>query len=197
MPARPRRVGLLGGSFDPPHEGHLWMARRAREALDLDEVWLLPAHRPPHKSGERLAPYPARLAMTELLAAEEPFLSVCRVEEELPAPGYTARTLEALSQREGDGVRFTFILGEDSLANLENWFEPDRVFALAEVAVLAREGFEAESDRPLRWIRGETHPAQSTRIRAQLRRGERPGHLPAPVLDYLLGEGLYAGEEGP
>ena len=134
--------------------------------------------------------------MTELLAAEESFLSVCRIEEELPWPGYTARTLEALSRRHGSDLRFTFILGEDSLANLENWYEPDRVFELAEVAVLAREGARAESDRPLRWIRGELHPAESTRIRGQLRRGEAPEHLTGPVLEYVLREGLYAVEEG-
>ncbi len=190
-----RRVGLLGGSFDPPHEGHLWMARRAHREAALDEIWLLPALAPPHKDSRALSPYEDRLAMTELLAEEEDFLKVCRIEESLPLPGYSIRTLRALRQRHED-LDFVFILGEDSLANLESWKEPDAIFEEAEVLVLAREGFETETMRSCRILRGSFHPAQSRVIREEISRLGVSEALTLPVSTYVKARGLYRERKG-
>ncbi len=190
-----RRVGLLGGSFDPPHEGHLWMARRAQREAALDEIWLLPALAPPHKDHSTLSPYDDRLAMTELLADEADFLSVCRIEESLPLPGYSIRTLRALKDRH-ENLDFVFIVGEDSLANLESWKDPDAIFAESEVLVLAREGFETETVRPCRILRGAFHPAQSRVIREEISRMGMSEELTLRVAAYVKARGLYRERKG-
>ncbi len=191
MSAARRRVGLLGGSFDPPHEGHLWMARQAFKEAALAELWLLPAYVPPHKNSRALSPYEDRLAMTELLAEEECFLSVCRIEESLPLPGYSIRSILALKERHPD-TDFVFIIGEDSLATLEGWKDPDAIFREVEVLILAREGFETVSRRPCRIIRGEFHPAQSRQIRTDIAKGESSDYLTLPVSLFVKTRGLYS-----
>ena len=189
--ARRRRIGLLGGSFDPPHTGHLWMARRARDSLDLDEVWLIPAYRPPHKDAGGLSPWRLRREMAALLAAEEPWLRVEPIEGERRGVSYTVDTVRALQGRHGDSLEFVLIIGEDSLRDVEGWKEPDAIFAAVEVAVLARAGGEARSARPCRLLAGETHPAQSRRIRDAVAAGEPPPWLTAEVADYVARHGLY------
>jgi len=131
--------------------------------------------------------------MAELLAAEEPFLSVCRIEEELPSPSYSVRTLKALRERHGEGREFVFIVGEDSLPQMEGWYESDEFFKMAEVVVIAREGVGAESSRPVKWLRGETHPAQSRNVREALKRGEEVAYLTGPVRGYIAKHSLYTG----
>jgi len=190
MQASGRSIGLLGGSFDPPHEGHLWMARRVFEECGLDEIWLLPAVSPPHKGSGDLSAYEHRLAMTLLLAAEEPFLAVCRIEESLPLPGYSIRSIRALKERHPLD-RFSFIIGGDSLAAVAGWKESEAIFRETDVIVLARPGFETETHLPCRILLGETHPAQSRRIRAGLAQGEEAEHLCASVRDYIREHGLY------
>ncbi len=186
-----QRVGLLGGSFDPPHEGHLWMARQAFKEAALAELWLMPAVRPPHKLSRALSPYQDRLAMTELLAQEESFLSVCRIEESLPEPGYSIRTIRVLKEEHPE-TDFVFIIGEDSLATLEGWKEPDAIFAEVEVLVLAREGFETDSSRPCRILRGDFHPAQSRLIRAEIAEKGSSADLTPSVSHFVKTRGLYS-----
>lgn len=188
---RPEKVGLLGGSFDPPHEGHLWMARRARELWALDAVWLLPAWRPPHKASEAITPYVHRAAMTTLLAAAEPWLSVCELERERGGPSYTLDTILDLKAAHGDSIEFHLILGGDSLDELDSWRQPERLCREVSVLVLAREGFRDEGIHPCRVDRGQLHPAESRRIRADFAAGGRPRWLTAPVADYIHRAGLY------
>ncbi len=196
MNAARRRVGLLGGSFDPPHEGHLWMAHQAFKEAALAELWLLPAFRPPHKVSHAISPYEDRLAMAELLAEGESFLSVCRIEESLPLPGYSIRSILALKERHPE-TDFIFIVGEDSLATLEGWREPDAIFREVEVLVLAREGFETDSPRPCRILRGEFHPAQSRLIRGEIAVSGGSEYLTQAVSRYVKTRGLYRGRKQP
>jgi nicotinate-nucleotide adenylyltransferase len=196
MPPARRRVGLLGGSFDPPHEGHLWMARRAYEEADLAEIWFLPALSPPHKDRRDLSSYEDRLTMTQLLSGAEPYLDVCRIEESLPLPGYSIRSIRALKERYPE-VEFTFIIGGDSFASLGTWKESDAIFRETEVLVLAREGFESESDRPCRILRGELHPAQSRLIRKEIAEKGHSEMLTATVANYIREVGLYREREKP
>ncbi|MBN2171530.1 MAG: nicotinate (nicotinamide) nucleotide adenylyltransferase [Candidatus Krumholzibacteriota bacterium] len=189
--ARRRRVGLLGGSFDPPHTGHLWMARRARDRLDLDEVWLLPAYQPPHKGADGLSPWRLRREMAALLAAEEPWLRVEPIEGERGGVSYTVDTVRDLQARHGEAIAFVLIIGEDSLRDVEGWKDPDALFAAVEVAVLARAGCAAATGRPCRLLAGETHPAQSRRIRAAVAAGEPPPWLTPEVAAYIERHGLY------
>ncbi|MBB6098838.1 nicotinate-nucleotide adenylyltransferase [Deinobacterium chartae] len=133
-------IGLLGGSFDPVHLGHLLVAIEAGYRLGLDRVWLLPARESPGKAPPAAAHH--RLAMLEIAAQADPILEVCALEFELPAPSYTYRTLEALQARHPE-LRFSLILGMDALLGLPGWRDAQRVLELAHVVGVTRPGFAA------------------------------------------------------
>jgi len=194
--ATPERIGLLGGSFDPPHEGHLWMARRARRWLDLDSVWFLPSVSPPHKDSDRLAPYAERVAMLSLLLEGEADFAVKELEREA-GTRYSIDLVRSLAQRPGGTDGFYFIIGEDSLADMKSWREPAALFGEIRVVVLARAGAQADWELPCIFLTGEMHPAQSRVIRAALARGERAPWIPDSLADHIAKRGLYRGEDGP
>lgn len=190
MANRPR-IGLLGGSFDPPHAGHLWMARRARGRWRLDGIWLLPAWRPPHKQSEAMTAYEHRAAMTALLAEEEPWLELCEVERQR-GTRYSLDTVRALKADHGETLDFHLIIGGDSLADLEHWHLPWQLVREVPLLVLAREGSAPDSPFPHEIDTGALHAAQSRRIRADLAAGRDPGAwLTAGVRTYIEREGLY------
>jgi len=193
-PAR-ERVGLLGGSFDPPHEGHLWLARRARSLWQLDAIWLLPAFQPPHKVQESLSPYSQRAAMAQLLAEGEPWLRVETIEAERGGPSYTLDTVRALKARDGARREFFLVLGEDSLAELDSWHEPAQLCAEIELLVVARAGWTPAGRWPHRLGEGETHPAQSRSIRAAIAAGQPAAWLTPAVAAYIERTGLYRRRE--
>ena len=194
--ARRRRVGLLGGSFDPPHAGHLWMARRAHALWSLDEVWLVPAHHPPHKDADRQTPFAQRAALARVLveSSGEDWLRVDAIEAERPGPSYSLDTVRALKARHGATQRFALILGADSLADLDGWHEPAQLCAEVELLVLAREGSPTPARWPHRLAAGETHPAQSRVIRGCLAAGRETPWLPAAVAAAARRAGLYRKE---
>jgi len=143
-----RKIGLLGGTFSPPHTGHLHAAKAAVEELGLDELWFLPAAQPPHKALPAGTPTPGQRAeMTELLARElsEELpekcsgvnVSVCRMELELPPPSYTARTVSLLREQYPDDD-FTFIVGSDMLLSLARWYHPEIILQKVRIAALSR-----------------------------------------------------------
>jgi nicotinate-nucleotide adenylyltransferase len=202
--ARPRRIGILGGSFDPPHLGHLHAARAALEAFGLDEVRLVPAARPPHKPGRRLAEGRHRVALLELLAAGEPWLRVDARELSRSGPSYTVDTLRELAAEEPGELYL--ILGTDNLPGLPEWREVGAVLTLARPVVVQRED---EPARVLRSVEGRLPPelverlraglltlppveASSTGVRAALAEGEAPGEELPPALEaYVREHGLY------
>jgi nicotinate-nucleotide adenylyltransferase len=133
------RIGILGGSFNPPHRGHLALARSAQDELELDGVVLMPANSTPQKPGE-LDPGPEhRLAMCRLLVAEAPATSVCALEIERGGVSYTVDSLSKIHATHPD-AELTFILGGDVAQTLGSWREPARVLELADLAVAARAG---------------------------------------------------------
>jgi nicotinate-nucleotide adenylyltransferase len=132
-------LGILGGTFNPPHLGHLAIARDARRELALDRVALMPARMPPHKPVERDPGSAARLAMCRLLVAGADGVSVCPHELERDGPSYTVDTLRAIHASDPD-AELTFIVGADIAATLPDWREPRRLLELATLAVAARSG---------------------------------------------------------
>ena len=131
------RVGVLGGTFDPVHRGHLTLARAARDELALDELLFVPAGKPWRKAGRIVAPAIHRLAMLRLALEDEAAFRVETMEMDRAGPSYTADTLEALrAARPGDEL--FFIAGEDALADLPNWVRPERILELATLAVARR-----------------------------------------------------------
>jgi len=145
------RIGVLGGTFNPIHLGHLRAAEEVAEALGLERVLLVPSAQPPHKSdggGSPLAPGAQRLAWVEAACAGNPRLAACDLEIARGGASYTVDTLRALVES-GAAARPVFIIGSDAFAELGSWREPKQLFALADFAVMARPG---TSGRLADWI---------------------------------------------
>lgn len=137
---RGSRIGILGGTFDPVHVGHLACAEAAWAVLGLDRVVLMPAGDPAFKHGETVASAEDRLAMVDLATSDNPHLAYSGLEVARAGRTYTVDTLRALRRRLPDGCEVVFILGADSFATLDRWHESDRLGALATFAVAARPG---------------------------------------------------------
>jgi nicotinate-nucleotide adenylyltransferase len=197
-----RRIGLLGGTFDPVHNGHVKLAEGASEALGLDEVWLVPARRQPLKQ-EPASPAEIRLEMCRLAAAEHGFLGVCDVELARGGPSYTVDTLEELTASH-PGVEWTFLAGTDALLDLPRWRDPGRLLSLCRFAVVERSGVTWEelmrhlpkhlASRLLR-LPVEALEVSSTDIRARAGRGEPvSGLVPTVVERFIEQHHLYRRE---
>lgn len=189
------RLGLFGGTFDPPHLGHLAIAEHARQQLRLDRVLFMPSGRPPHKRDRALSPAADRLAMTRLAARGNPGFAVSAWEARGDGASYTVDTLRALAARR-PGARLVLLIGEDSLEEFATWREPEAIRALAELAVAPRDGGRPRRSR--RPARGVVHldaprlDVSSSAIRAALRAGRSARYLvPDPVLAYIERRGLY------
>jgi nicotinate-nucleotide adenylyltransferase len=141
--ASDRRVGILGGTFDPIHYGHLVVAEQVREALRLDRVLFVPAPRPPHKLDDDLATVADRCAMVRLAIADNRAFELCEIELRRDGPSYTVDTLAELvgeANRHGIERELWFILSTEALAGLSTWHEPVRLLELARLAVVPRPG---------------------------------------------------------
>lgn len=134
-----RSVGILGGSFNPPHLGHRALAQRAREQLSLERVLLMPAHVSPYKSDAEDPGPEHRLGMCRLLIGDAPGLSVCALEIDRGGTSYTVDTLEALHASHLD-AELTLIMGADTASTLPAWHEPMKLLELAGLSVAARAG---------------------------------------------------------
>ncbi len=132
-------IGIFGGTFDPPHLGHLILAERCREVANLDEVWFLPSYAPPHKQGQPITRFELRCDMVTLATTGQPAFRVEPIEKELPPPSYTARTLAELHARH-PGYTFALIVGGDSVHDLPTWFEPAAVLKQAALVAVPRPG---------------------------------------------------------
>lgn len=196
------RLGLLGGTFDPVHRGHLALACAARDELGLDEVLFLPAGQPWRKAGRMIASDEHRLAMLRRALEGEPAFRVSRLELERPGPSYMADTLEALRDDHPEDELF-FLLGEDALMDLPNWARPQRILELARLAVARRADTspealeEAEQRSPglgerVVWLKMPAVAVSATEIRERVREGQPIGGLVlATVEEYIRKQGLY------
>jgi len=137
------RIGILGGTFNPPHRGHLALARHARQELSLECVLLMPAGMPPHKPGGEDPGPEHRLAMVRLAAGSEPGVCACPLEIRRSGPSYTADTLSEIHDRHPE-AELTFIVGADTARTMPSWHRPQDVLELAELAVAARTGTDRE-----------------------------------------------------
>jgi nicotinate-nucleotide adenylyltransferase len=132
------RIGVLGGTFDPPHIGHLLLAEQAAETLDLTQVWFVPAADPPHK-GEEVTAAAHRVAMVELAIAGNPRFALCRVDLDRPGPHYTADML-ALLRAEDPNAALYFLMGGDALRDFPKWRDPAGIIRAARLGVMRRPG---------------------------------------------------------
>ena len=166
--AQPRRIGVLGGTFDPVHNGHLYIANALRAALDLERVVWVPAGRPPHKTGQIVSKDLDRLAMLNLALAGSATDEISTIDIDRSGPSYTADTLEMLAERFAPASLF-FLMGEDSLRDLPTWHDSERLLRAAELVVAARPGVDADLEsvaRQVPAVRGRVHlvPTQEMAI---------------------------------
>ncbi len=194
------RLGVLGGTFDPVHLGHLILGEAARQELALDRVIFVPAGQPWRKGGREIAAGADRLQMLRLATAGNPAFEVSILEIERPGPSYTEVTLEAL-QGENPGAELFFILGGDALTDFPHWHDPQRIAELATLAVAERSDTalagEAEGGLPgvharLCHLRMPRVDINATAIRENVRWGRSIRYLvPDAVAAYIEERGLY------
>ena len=190
------KVGLMGGSFDPIHFGHLRAAENAREALSLDEVLFVPAAEPPHKPAFSLSPARDRLAMVVLATADNPSFVPSDLELRRSGRSYTVDTLADLArERRGDEV--FLIVGSDTLGEMASWHEPERIFALSTIAVVDRPGAEAApAPLPGAFILRVSGPGlfvSASEVRRRVHEGLSVRYLiPEKVAAYIASRGLYS-----
>lgn len=144
---RRERVGILGGTFDPIHVGHLVAAQAVHEALDLDRTLLIPSGTPPHKEGEVVAPATLRLRMVRAAVEEDARFQVSDLELRREGPSFTVDTLRALTEENGS-LELFLILGADQWAGFGGWREPWDISALATLVVMTRNGEDPGSVDP-------------------------------------------------
>jgi nicotinate-nucleotide adenylyltransferase len=197
-----RRVGIFGGTFDPPHIGHLIAAEEARFALRLDTVLFVPAGTPPHKPGVPMAAARHRVAMVEAAIRGNPAFAVARYDVDRPGPHYTVDMLRLASDALGPRVELYFLMGADSLVDLPNWRDPAGILSRATVVAMSRPGYAPDLaslealvpglgaklvlvEMPLIGIRAselERRAGEGRPIRYQ---------VPDAVIEYVRREGLY------
>ncbi len=189
------RLGVLGGSFDPPHVGHVALAEGCRDALALERVLFIPANLPPHKLHRSLSPFAVRLAMVEAAIAGRAGLEALALEGERGGVSYTVDTLRALRARYA-GARFWLCLGSDSLREIASWRDPQAIASMARFAVYQRG--EDRLPLPAAWadnvdlVAGEPVEASSTQVRDLAARGLPFDALVPPGVQAIIrGAGLY------
>jgi nicotinate-nucleotide adenylyltransferase len=185
------RLGVLGGTFDPPHVGHLLAASDAFEKLTLDRLLFIPAAAHPFKGDSVGATPPQRLDMLALLIADDARFGIDTIEIERAGLSYTVDTLADVARRYPDAERF-FLIGEDLVDQLATWRAPERLPALAEIVVLARGAAPDADAQPFRRLETRRVDVSSTEIRARVRAGlSLHGFVPDAVAAYIRDAGLY------
>lgn len=199
---RRQRLGILGGTFDPPHVGHLWLAAMAADALGLDRVLFMPAAQPPHKGGRLVSRATDRLLMTRLAISADPAFELCPIEMERTGPSYTIDSVTELKRTHPDADLF-LIMAADSLAQIDTWRQPDRLLVEVEWIVGPRPG-SALPDRPgleerfgagasrIHLVDGPALDVSSSQIRRRVAAGHTISYLVARnVEELIIDRGLY------
>ncbi|MEN8098053.1 MAG: nicotinate (nicotinamide) nucleotide adenylyltransferase [Chloroflexota bacterium] len=207
------RIGVLGGSFDPPHIGHRYWALAAAKQLELDLVLWVPTQMPPHKldrvndqdRGVSLDPLSAiehRIEMVQLAVDASSIFEFCRTDVDRPGPQYTVDLMRSLTMSGTSSDHWWFLLGEDSLRDLHLWREPSSIIELCRLAVLPRPDIRVDwhishemvpgLGARIDWIEGELVDVSSHDIRQRIRGGEPYRYLLDPrVANFIEDSGLY------
>ncbi|MFT5789676.1 MAG: nicotinate-nucleotide adenylyltransferase [Shewanella sp.] len=206
------KIGILGGTFDPLHFGHIRPAIEVQQQLELDEVWLMPNHIPPHKSSTHVST-DDRLAMAQAVCDQFPQLKLCSIEANRDTPSYTVTTLAAL-KLQYPMHEFYFLMGMDSFLGLQSWYQWQSLFDLCHLVVCQRPGWQLADNHPMQTVltqhSAETavdtmpktgsifrvsiteQPFSSTQIRANITKGLSVDEaLPTSVQLYIKQHRLY------
>ena len=198
-----KRIGLYGGTFSPPHNGHAHAAKAFLVEGQIDELVVMPTYRPPHKVNKDTTSAQDRLAMCRLAFDFSEKITVSDLEILREGKSYTSDTLRALTR---EGVRLVLLCGTDMFLTLDEWHEPDVIFSLAEIACIRRENeddkareilrkaqeYRARYGAVLRFIETDAIPLSSSMIRERIANGEGTEGLLAPSVGaYVEERGLY------
>ncbi len=210
------KTGILGGTFDPVHNGHLALAEAAGKVCNLDEILLVPAALPPHKQNRKIVSFSQRVAMLDIALKDHPDLTVSTIEKLLPVPSYTIDTLHYLELHSITTLEFTFITGADTFLDILSWKNSEGLLNICDFLVFSRSG---SADRYLkafikklhyvkkdenRWehpktkktifhIDGNISSVSSSEVRKRLRKGKSVAHLVPPgVSEYIRKKTLYS-----
>ena len=199
-------IGLFGGTFDPPHSGHLIVAQDAALALSLDRVLFMPAAQPPHKLGRAMTPAAVRARMLQLAIEGNPLFACSSLELEREGPSYTVETLKQLTAQQPE-ARWTLLLGADQYAEFALWRQPGEIRRLARIAVLARGGGSDGTAATAAAVIAPVEPLEqgdvrvhvtridisATQIRARVAAGQPIRYMvPAAVESFIFEHGLYS-----
>lgn len=189
-----KRIGILGGTFDPPHNGHLLIANEVYDQLQLDEVWFLPNQEPPHKIKESIVSNEDRLEMLERAIGGEKHFKIETIELERPGPSYTFDTIKLLKERHPDGD-FYFIIGADMVEYLPKWYKIDELIKLVQFVGVNRPLYSLETNYPIQFIQIPEFNVSSSLIRKRLKEQKTTKYLlPELVMNYIKEKGLYGAE---
>ncbi|MFD2704112.1 nicotinate-nucleotide adenylyltransferase [Salibacterium lacus] len=187
-----KKIGLLGGTFDPPHHAHLIIAQEALTILELDEVWFIPVYSPPHKSRDYMAGPNERLQMTKLAAEGNRHFFTSAVELDRKGPSYTLDTVKRLNKEYPD-TDFYFIVGGDMAAGLSSWKNIEELMQRVTFAVIDRPGYSfPKSGERMCYIEVPLMNISSTMIRERIQQGRNIRYyLPEPVRTFIKENKLY------
>jgi nicotinate-nucleotide adenylyltransferase len=199
-----KRIGILGGTFDPIHYGHLAIAEEARVVLGFERVVFVPAARQPLKRGEHSATPQQRLEMTQLACSDNPAFEVSPIEIERAGPSYTVDTLEALHAQ--GVVDLHFIVGADAAADLYRWRAAGRIVAITRIVAIGRPGFVLDRavlshhlpglEARLTLLEGPGLDISSSELRRRISTGQPIRYqTPEPVVEYIAQQRLYQPHE--
>lgn len=198
-----QKVGIMGGTFNPIHNGHLILAERAYWEYNLDKVIFIPAKVPPHKADLKITDARTRYEMTSMAIKDNPHFEASDIELELQGYSYTSQTLQLIHRNHPEDKLY-FIMGEDSLEDFEKWYQPDIICSLATILVAVR---DSEASVPVKELLDRYRKIfgpeiyllntpeiviSSTDIREMIRKGESARYcVPDSVIDFIEKNGLY------
>ncbi len=197
-PEAPRRIGILGGTFDPPHAGHAVAAHAVIDRLGLDRLLLVVANDPWQKSGQRtVTPAEDRFALTEALAREVPGAEASRLEMQRGGPSYSVETVEEILAEAGERpVELYLVVGADLVSELDTWHRHEDLRRLVTLAVVSRPGGPVPDVPPgwdVEWVDGPQVPVSSSQVRDLLAAGQSvEGLVPDAVIHCIDRRALYA-----
>ncbi|OEH93674.1 nicotinate-nucleotide adenylyltransferase [Bacillus solimangrovi] len=185
-----KKIGLIGGTFDPPHNGHLLIAQEVLIALSLDEIWFIPSNIPPHKSRE-ITSSKHRIEMVKRAIESNDNFKINLIEFEREGRSYTVDTIKVLKELYKE-YTFYFIIGSDMVEYLPKWHEVDELMKLIQFVGMKRPGYEMETKYPLIQIEAPQIDLSSTSLRERCERGGNTVYLlPENVKTYIEENNLY------
>ncbi|WP_251554772.1 nicotinate-nucleotide adenylyltransferase [Neobacillus muris] len=185
------KVGILGGTFDPPHNGHLLIANEVLHALELDEVWFMPNREPPHKVKSGTVTNEDRLQMLELAIQDNHAFQIQPIELERPGRSYTVDTMKLINSRYTDH-QFYFIIGADMIEYLPKWHKIDELVQLVQFVGVERPSYSHQTMYPVLYVDVPAMEVSSSMIRDRLENGRTVRYLlPDSVIQYIEENHLY------